>query len=163
MIVVSLKLFPLLESSLHLSGSFYLYCGVLMCGLPLIMLVLPETKDLSICQINTIFVNKQQTARCCGAAQSPEQASQRKGIKDYGSRNEDCPRDLPTPDPPSCLHSSLGLLLALLSGILLTTFSALLKIVTMDPMQVAVIRGGLQSLIMGFVAIYKNQSFKGEI
>ena len=59
MMVVSLKLFPLLESSLHLSGSFYIYCGVVMCGLPLIMLVLPETKDLSICHINTMFVKKQ--------------------------------------------------------------------------------------------------------
>ena len=90
-------------------------------------------------------------------------SARRKGIKDYGSRDEDCPRAPPPPDPPSCLHRSLGLLLALLSGILLTTFSALLKMVTMDPMQVAVIRGGLQSLIMGCVAIYKNQSFKGEI
>ena len=58
MMVVSLKLFPILESSLHLSGSFFLYLGVVVCGLPLIMLVLPETKDLSISQINTMFVNK---------------------------------------------------------------------------------------------------------
>ena len=58
MIVVSLKLFPLLKLSLHLSGSFFLYMGVVFCGLPLIMLVLPETKDLSISQINTMFVNK---------------------------------------------------------------------------------------------------------
>ena len=58
MMVVSLKLFPFLESSLHLSGSFFLYLGVVVCGLPFIMLVLPETKDLSISQINTMFVNK---------------------------------------------------------------------------------------------------------
>ena len=91
-------------------------------------------------------------------------SAQRKGIKDYGIRNkDDSPPDLPPTDPPSCLHRSLGLLLALFSGILLTTFSALLKMVTMDPMQVVVIRGGLQSLIMGCVAIYKNQSLKGEI
>ena len=83
------------------------------------------------------------------------------GIKDYGSRDYDCLSDPPTPS--SCLQRSLGLLLAFLSGILLTTFSALLKMVTMDPMQVVIIRGVLQSLIMGCVAIYKKQSFKGEI
>ena len=87
--------------------------------------------------------------------------SARMGVKDYGSRDHDCPSD--PPPPSSCLHRSLGLLLAFLSGILLTTFSALLKKVTMDPMQVVIIRGVLQSLIMGCVAIYKKQSFTGEI
>ena len=83
-------------------------------------------------------------------------------IKDYGSRDPDCSGDPPPPGPSSCLQRSLGLLLAFLSGVLLTTFSALLKMVTMDPMQVVVIRGGLQTIIMGCVAMYKNQSFKGD-
>ena len=87
--------------------------------------------------------------------------SNRMGIKDYGCRDHDFPSD--PPPPSSCLQRSLGLLLAFLSGILLTTFSALLKKVTMDPMQVVIIRGVLQSLIMGCVAIYKKQSFTGEI
>ena len=86
----------------------------------------------------------------------------RKRIKDYGSRDPDCSGDPPPTGSSSCLQRSLGLLLAFLSGVLLTTFSALLKMVTMDPMQVVVIRGGLQTIIMGCVAMYKRQSFKGD-
>ena len=59
LMVVSLKVFPLLEASLHLSGAFYLYCGVVLAGLPLALLALPETKDLSIHQINNLFREKQ--------------------------------------------------------------------------------------------------------
>ena len=53
--VASLKLFPLLESGLHLSGTFLLYSGVLAAGLPLVMWTMPETKDVNIGQINNIF------------------------------------------------------------------------------------------------------------
>ena len=84
------------------------------------------------------------------------------GTNDYGSRDHDYPSD-PQPSSQSCQKRYLGLLLAFLSGILLTTFSALLKLVKMDPMEVVIIRGVLQSLIMACVAIYKKQSFKGEI
>ena len=59
LMVVSLKVFPLLEAGLHLSGAFYLYCGVVVAGLPLALLALPETKDLSIHQINNLFREKQ--------------------------------------------------------------------------------------------------------
>ena len=59
LMVVSLKVFPLVEASLHLSGAFYLYCGVVLAGLPLALLALPETKDLSIHQINNLFREKQ--------------------------------------------------------------------------------------------------------
>ena len=62
LMVVSLKVFPLLEASLHLSGAFYLYCGVVLAGLPLVMWILPETKDVPISQINNMFIrsdNKQ--------------------------------------------------------------------------------------------------------
>ena len=58
LIVISLKIFPILDDNLHLSGTFYLYCGVVLCGLPLIMMILPETKDLSIHQINNLFKPK---------------------------------------------------------------------------------------------------------
>ena len=56
LMVVSLKVFPLLEASLHLSGAFYLYCGVVLAGLPLVMRILPETKDVPISQINNMFI-----------------------------------------------------------------------------------------------------------
>ena len=56
--VISLKLFPLLQENLNLSGTFYLYFGVLVFGLPLVMWILPETKDVPIACINDIFVNK---------------------------------------------------------------------------------------------------------
>ena len=55
LIVISLKLFPVLASSLELSGVFYLYGIIVMVGLPLVMRVMPETKDLSIHQINNLF------------------------------------------------------------------------------------------------------------
>ena len=57
LIVFSLKLFPLLEAGLHLSGAFYLYCGVVLAGLPLVMWILPETKDVPISQINNMFIS----------------------------------------------------------------------------------------------------------
>ena len=50
--------FQFLEKSLHLSGSFYLYCGVVLFGLPIVMIILPETKDLSIAEINSLFKKK---------------------------------------------------------------------------------------------------------
>ena len=56
LIVLTLKMFPLLVSSLKMSGCFFLYCGVVLVGLPLVMLCLPETKNLSLSQINQIFL-----------------------------------------------------------------------------------------------------------
>ena len=58
LIVLTLKMFPLLVSSLKMSGCFFLYCGVVVVGLPLAMLTLPETKDLSLSQINKIFMEE---------------------------------------------------------------------------------------------------------
>ena len=55
MIVISLKLFPVLSASLQLSGTFYLYGILVLAGLPIVMMTLPETKDLSIHQINNLF------------------------------------------------------------------------------------------------------------
>ena len=59
---------------------------------------------------------------------------------------------------------SFGLFLAFLSGVLMTTYSSMIKMLdTMDSMQVVVIRGSLQFLIMGSIAMYRNVPFKGAI
>ena len=59
LIVLTLKMFPLLVSSLEMSGCFFLYCLVVLVGLPLAMLIMPETKDKSLSQINQIFVQEE--------------------------------------------------------------------------------------------------------
>ena len=51
--VASLKMFPVLVEKLQMYGCFFLYCGVVTITLPLIMLVLPETKDLSLSAISS--------------------------------------------------------------------------------------------------------------
>jgi len=57
---------------------------------------------------------------------------------------------------------SFGLLLAFISGVLMTAYSSMLKMVhDMDPMQVLVIRGVLQLIIYGSIAKYKKSSFRG--
>jgi uncharacterized membrane protein len=62
-----------------------------------------------------------------------------------------------------CCRRSLGLLVALLSGILMVAYSSLIKIlVEMDSMQVVIIRGLLQMLIFGTIALFKRLSFRGE-
>ena len=38
-----------------MSGTFYLYGIIVVAGLPIVMRVMPETKDLSIHQINNLF------------------------------------------------------------------------------------------------------------
>ena len=56
----------------------------------------------------------------------------------------------------------IGLLLAFISGVMMTTYSSMIKMLdTMDSMQVVVIRGSLQFFIMGSIAMYKNVPFKG--
>ena len=58
---------------------------------------------------------------------------------------------------------SLGLLVALLSGILMVAYSSMIKILEeMDSMQVVIIRGLLQMLIFGGIALFKRLSFRGE-
>ena len=58
-----------------------------------------------------------------------------------------------------CCKKSLGLILAFISGVLMTTYSSMLKLITvMDSMQVVIIRGALQLVIMGGIAIYKKFS-----
>jgi len=57
---------------------------------------------------------------------------------------------------------SFGLILAFISGIMMTAYSSMLKMVQdMDPMQVLVIRGVLQMVFFGSIAKYKKSSFSG--
>jgi len=63
-------------------------------------------------------------------------------------------------DPKST--RSLGLLLALLSGVLMTAYSTMIKLLdSMDSMQVVVMRGALQLIVMGSSALIKGASFRG--
>ena len=60
------------------------------------------------------------------------------------------------------LTRSFGLLLAFISGVLMTAYSSMIKMLeVMDPMQVVVVRGVLQLVIMGSIARYKNISWRG--
>ena len=54
---VSLKCFPYLEASFQLFGTFYLYSFVVLCLLPIIMYILPETRDKGLNIINRQFIN----------------------------------------------------------------------------------------------------------
>ena len=59
-------------------------------------------------------------------------------------------------------HRSTGLLLAFLSGVLMTVYSSMIKfLVEMDSMQVVIIRGVIQAVCLGAVAYYKKMSFIG--
>ena len=58
---------------------------------------------------------------------------------------------------------SLGLLLAFLSGVLMTAYSSMIKMLDeMDSMQVVIMRGVLQIVVMLSVALYKRLSFVGD-
>ena len=55
-----------------------------------------------------------------------------------------------------------GLFLAFISGVMMTTYSSMIKMLDeMDTMQVVVIRGVLQFSIMGSIAVYRKLSFRG--
>ena len=57
---------------------------------------------------------------------------------------------------------SLGLLLAFVSGVLMTAYSSMIKMLhDMDSMQVVVMRGVLQMVVMGSIAVYNKRSFIG--
>jgi len=62
----------------------------------------------------------------------------------------------------SSCNQFFGLLLAFISGILMTAYSSMIKMLDhMDSMQVVVMRGVLQLVIMGTYAVYKKFSFTG--
>jgi len=63
----------------------------------------------------------------------------------------------------SCCTRSFGLLLAFLSGVLMTAYSSMIKMLhEMDSMQVIIIRGVIQLLVFLIVALYKKHSFVGD-
>ena len=55
LMVGCLKLYPLVQASLHLWGTFYLCCGLVLAALPLAWCTLPETKDVAVTDINNMF------------------------------------------------------------------------------------------------------------
>ena len=55
LMVGCLKLYPVLQTSLHLWGTFYLCCGLVLAALPLVWCTLPETKDVAVTDINNMF------------------------------------------------------------------------------------------------------------
>jgi len=55
LLVISLKLFPLIETSLTLHGTFAAFALVLLIFFPIMFFILPETKDLSLDQIQQYF------------------------------------------------------------------------------------------------------------
>ena len=76
-------------------------------------------------------------------------------------KTKEWPNKVKLPENKS-LTRYLGLILAFISGVMMTTYSSMIKMLdTMDSMQVVVIRGSLQFFIMGSIAIYKNVPFKG--
>ena len=60
LLVISLKLFPVLESLITFQGTFYLFAAILALSVPVIFFTMPETKDLGLEQIQHYFT-KQKT------------------------------------------------------------------------------------------------------
>ena len=56
LMVGCLKLYPVLQTSLHLWGTFYLCCGLVLAALPLAWCLLPETKDVAVTDINKMYL-----------------------------------------------------------------------------------------------------------
>ena len=55
-LVISLQLYPWLEDQINNSGTFYLYAGVIIICTPIVFIVLPETKDLSLHIVQFYFL-----------------------------------------------------------------------------------------------------------
>jgi len=58
LLLLSIKMYPQLEHSLHLYGTFFMFGGVLFILLPISYLILPETKDISLENIEQHFRRK---------------------------------------------------------------------------------------------------------
>ena len=59
LIILSLKIYPVIEQSIQLYGTFYLYSGTVLLLLPVIYLVLPETRNQPLASINKQFSDNQ--------------------------------------------------------------------------------------------------------
>ena len=56
LLVLCLKLFPQLESNLGLQACFYLFSIIMALSIPLVYLILPETKDMGLEMIQNYFL-----------------------------------------------------------------------------------------------------------
>ena len=55
LLVLGLKMYPVLEHWFSVSGTFYLFAGVLAFSLPVVYCILPETKDMGLEMIQNYF------------------------------------------------------------------------------------------------------------
>jgi len=58
LLLLSIKMYPQLENSLHLYGTFFIFGSVLVILLPICYIILPETKDISLENIEEHFRRK---------------------------------------------------------------------------------------------------------
>jgi len=55
LLVLGLKMYPILEDWLSVSGTFYLFATILAFSLPVVYCILPETKDMGLEMIQNYF------------------------------------------------------------------------------------------------------------
>jgi hypothetical protein len=55
LLVICLKTFPVLEEQLQFFGTFYLFAVVLLAAMPVVYLLLPETKDVALEDVQHFF------------------------------------------------------------------------------------------------------------
>lgn len=55
LLVLGLKMYPILEDLLSVSGTFYLFAAILAFSLPIVYCILPETKDMGLEMIQNYF------------------------------------------------------------------------------------------------------------
>lgn len=59
LLVSCLKLYPLLESTLEIYGTFYTFSAVILSGMPVVYFLLPETKDIGLELIQSYFTPRE--------------------------------------------------------------------------------------------------------
>jgi hypothetical protein len=59
LLVICLKTFPVLEEQLQFFGTFYLFAVVLLVAMPIVYLLLPETKDVALEDVQHFFNREQ--------------------------------------------------------------------------------------------------------
>jgi hypothetical protein len=55
LLVVCLKSFPVLEKFLNFYGTFYFFASLLLLSIPIVYLILPETKDVALEDVQHFF------------------------------------------------------------------------------------------------------------
>ena len=59
LLIINLMLYPYLEDNINLSGTFYIYAGVVTLCTPIVYFIMPETKDLSLDIVQNYFLSNQ--------------------------------------------------------------------------------------------------------